>query len=293
MASFYTKLWPLLAFSRIPGNAVSFWIRQTLHWSRGNPTLYQESKDDLFAYLQESRREAETRSAHLRARYQLDPLAQLSTVVVYRKNLYLLDTLEHATEGLQFPSLENNVVKALDVGSQNWNYVFALERWLQFHNRGKKGKVRLTGIEVDGHEIYADFHSRQDYAKAYVDQTGNPEVRYEIGDFLKSREAEYDFVSIFYPFVLRYQLLLWGLPLRFFSPRNILTQAATLTRSGGWLVVLCHTLREHELFLELGRSSGAYELLREGQASSNLVDFHGKVNDRRFSIWKKNEPVQP
>jgi SAM-dependent methyltransferase len=282
------KLWPLLACTRIPGNAFSFWIRQTLHWSRGTPTLYQESKVDLFAYLKEGRREAEAREADLRAHYQLDPLARLSTAALYRKNLYLLDTLDKATKGLQLPSLGSGVVKALDVGSQDWYYVFALERWLQFHNRLKGRQVHLKGIELDGYELYADFHSRQDYAKAYVDQTGNLEVRYELGDFLKSREAGFDFVFIFYPLVMRYQLLLWGLPLRYFAPQCFLAQAATMTRPGGWLVVFCHTLREHEIFLELGRATKAYQLLREGQVLSNLVDFHGEVNDSRFSIWRKN-----
>jgi len=88
-------LLPLLAYTRIPGNAFSFWVRQTLRWSRGTPTLANESKDDLFAYLQQGRRAAEARAAELQARYRLEPL------------------------GL-----------SLDGGAQDWCYVFALERWL-------------------------------------------------------------------------------------------------------------------------------------------------------------------
>ena len=45
--------------------------------------------------------------------------------------------------------------------------------------------MELTGIEVDGHGVYADLHSRSDYAGAYAEQTGNPRVRYEVGDFLE------------------------------------------------------------------------------------------------------------
>ena len=281
------KLLSLLAFTRIPGNAFSFWVRRKLQWSRGKSALCQQSKDNLFSYLQEGHGEAEARAAALHARYQLEPLARLSTAALYRKNLYLLDILEKATQGLSLPFLDSRAIKALDVGSQDWYYVFALERWLQWHNRKDGEPVELAGIELDGYEIYADFHSRRDYAQAYVEQTGNPEVRYEIGDFLQIREGDNDIIFIFYPLLLRYQLLLWGLPLRHFAPKSILSQAAALTRPGGWLVVLCHTMLEHEVLLELGRSTGAYQLLREGQVLSNLVDFRGETNDNRFSIWKK------
>lgn len=295
--SIRNRLWALLAFTRIPGNAFSFWIRQTLHWSRGRPSLPQESKTGLFDYLEEEAEPANAREADLSSRYDLRPLAKASTAALYRKNLYLLDTLEKATEGLPMPVATEGGIKALDVGSQDWHYVFGLERWLRFLNRPEDQghgqaqdpgrRVDLTGLELDGYGIYADFHSRRDYARAYAAQTANPEVRYEIGDFLKSRGGGYDIITIFYPFVTRYQLLLWGLPLRFYSPRNFLAKAAEQNRPGGWLVVFCHTRREHELFLELGRATAAYSLLREGQVVSNLVDFHEAVADRRFSIWVK------
>ncbi len=296
------QLWSLLAFTRIPGNAFSFWIRQTLHWSRGRPSLPQESKADLFDYLpQPEETIALAREAELRSRFDLEPLAQASTAALYRKNLYLLDTLETATKGLSPPSGSDREstapsaapaggsVKALDVGSQDWHYVFGLERWLRFRDcdRPQGRRVDLTGLELDGYGIYADFHSRRDYAWAYAAQTGNPEARYVIGDFLKSQGRGYDVITIFYPFVTRYQLLLWGLPLRFYSPRHFLTQAAAQNRAGGWLVVFCHSVREHELFLQLGRATEAYRLLREGPVASKLVDFHESVTERRFSIWEK------
>ena len=284
------KLLRLLAYTRIPGNAFSFWVRSRLHWSRGKPVLCQEPKNDLFAYLQAGRGEAEARAVALHDRYRLAPLARLSSRALYRKNLYLLDTLETATKGLPLPFGDRRVATALDVGSQDWYYVFALERWLGRHNRTPDEPVELTGIELDGHEIYADFHSRRDYAGAYLEQTGNPKVRYLIGDFLKLKGGEYDIIFIFYPLVLRYQLLLWGLPLRYFAPERMLVQAAALTRPGGWLVVFCHCLREHEALLEFAGAAGGYQLLREGEVGSNLVDFAAETNDRRFSIWRRIEP---
>jgi SAM-dependent methyltransferase len=281
------RFFRLLAFSRIPGNAFSFWVRRMLHWSRGTPALCQEPKEDLYAYLPEGRSEAEARAAELHDRYRLEPLARLSTRALYRKNLYLLDTLEKATHGLPLPFSDGRGIKALDVGSQDWYYVFALERWLQSHNREGREPVQLTGIELDGYEIYADFHSRQDYARAYAEQTGNPQVRYQVGDFLKVGAGEQDIIFLFYPLLLRHHLLLWGLPLRYFAPKALLSQAAALTRPGGWLVVFCHTQPEHEVLLELARATGGFQLLREGGVVSNLVESHAQTMDRRFSIWKR------
>ncbi|GEM_PF-819732 len=329
----------MLAFSRIPGNAFSFWIRSTLRWSRGRPALPHEAKAGLFGYLTAPEEEiARARESHLRRRYRLDPLAEASTVAVYRKNLYLIDILEKAAEGLPVLTGEGRWIKenggmeagartggtgnvsALDVGSQDWHYVFGLERWLRHggvsdgpagsaereDSGGQKfpegqapgaapgggapaegRRVTLRGVEVDGYGIYPDFRSRKDYAGAYAARTGNPDVTYEIGDILEAQGGGLDIVTIFYPFVTRHHLLLWGLPLRLFRPAQLLIKAAALIRPGGWLLVFTHTLKEHELFLELGRACGGFDLAKEGQALSNLVDFHEDVTDRRYSVWRR------
>jgi len=90
-------------------------------------------------------------------------------------------------------------------------------------------------MELDGYAVSADFHSHRDFALAYAEQTGNPEARYEVGDFLQCREGGYDFVFLFYPLLLGYQMLLWGLPFRFFAPQRLVDQAAAALRPGaGW-----------------------------------------------------------
>jgi SAM-dependent methyltransferase len=279
-------LLPLLAYTRIPGNAISFRLRQCLRWSRGAPKLAHESKTDLFAYARENRNLIEARANELHARYTLEPLAQCSTAALYRKNLHLLDALEQATQGLGQLPLPHGEIKALDVGSQDWYYVFALERWLRRIGRSKR-QVRLAGIELDGYERFADFHTRQDYALAYARQTGNPETQYQVGDFLQFQGKDYDVVFLLYPLLIRYQLLLWGLPLRCFAPQQLVDRAVAALRPGGWLVVFCHTLREHGVALELGRGNGGVELLREGPIRASLVDFQGEQNDSRFSVWSK------
>ena len=275
----------LLAFIRIPGNAVAFRIRRMIRWSRGTVELRQESKDDLFAYLTDDRLEAEARASELEERYNLAPLAALSTRSLYRKNLYLLDSLEKATNGLPLPFEDGSGITALDVGSQDWYYVFALERWLRKHNRSPDIPVNLTGIEIDAYEMCGGFRSRIDYAQAYVKQTGNRHVRYLVGDFLQWQELGHNILFIFYPLMLRYQQLLWGLPLSCFNPQRMVENAAASIRPGGWLVVFCHSLPEHRRFLDVCHDNGSFTLLREGEAFSVLVDYHAATRDRRFSIW--------
>jgi SAM-dependent methyltransferase len=281
-----TAAWRALAFTRIPGNALSYSIRKTLRWSRGRPELWQEDKTALFGYLGPGAADAEARERGYLARYDLGPLKALSTANLYRKSLYLIECLEKACEGLPplVPVDAGAPLRAADAGSQDWHYVFGLERWL----RGPaKRAVDLTGIELDGHGVYPDFRSRKDYAEAYAAQTGNPAVRYVVADFLDWKAEGLDLVTLFYPFVTRYALLLWGLPIWHFAPERMVSHAAALLRPGGRLIVFNHTAEEHGLFMGLGKASGRLELLKEGPVRSDLVDFHQDTQDRRYSIWRR------
>jgi SAM-dependent methyltransferase len=289
------------------------------------PTLADETKTGLFAYLDpepagsgllpatsRDKENAVARESELRNRYRLEPLRTRSTAAVYRKNLYLLDILERAASGLDLPPRGKEIIpgnkgplpagkgalpsrkgalKALDIGAQDWHYVFALERWLARgaaeRSAGADREVALRGVELDGYGVYPDLRSRFDYARAYAAQTGNPSVVYEVADFLDVAGADLDVITWFYPFVARHHLLLWGLPLRHFAPARLIEKAARMLRPGGWLVAFTHTSPEQEAFLALGRADGRLELVRAGEARSRLVDFHAEVEDRRFSLWRR------
>ena len=280
----------LLAYTRIPGNILSFWLRRTIRWSRGTPRLINEPKEQLFSYLSEDRHKAERRAKELNRQFHLSQLEKHSPASLYRQNLYQLDLLEQATQSLDIPPCKKkSLIKAVDVGSQDWRYVFALERWLRFRCSNGAMQVHLDGVELDGYEILSDLYSRADYARMYAKQTGNPDVRYLIADYLQYQKSENDFTFIFYPIVLRYQILLWGLPLTCFTPDKLLAHAAQLTRPGGWIIIFCHNIREHEAVLTLAASNSNLRLVREGKAESNLLDFQGEANDTRFSIWQRIE----
>ena len=252
------------------------------------PTLYQEPKEALFSYLKNEATQAEAREVELGSRYHLHPLKQKSTRLLYRKNLYLLDMLEKMDIDLSGICGRKNTLKALDIGSQDWHYVFALERWLRFSQAPEGRNIHLQGLELDGYGIYSDFHSRLDYGLAYTAQTGNPDVSYSVGDFLKHRGSDYDFLTLFFPFVTRRAMLLWGLPLHFFKPKNFVIKAAECLSPGGLLLVWTHSALEHQKFLELGHDSGKYELLKAGQVISHLVDFYPQTLGRHYSLWQRH-----
>ena len=279
----------LLAFSRAPWNAVAFAARRRLRWERGKPDLRHEDKAGLFDYLDAgAQRDAMAREAALRERYDLRALAAQSTRVDYRENLYLLDVFERLI-GLDAASGATPApLRACDVGAKNWCYAFGLERFLQ-RWAGDGRDVELRGVEIDGHGVYPDWHSRVDWARAYAAQTGNPQVHYCVADFLDEEVAGLDVVTMLYPFVSRYALVRWGLPVRLYQPGALFTRAVASLRPGGTLVVLNQTERERDRAVELAQSAGA--LLRSTQcAGSRLVAYHDAARDRCATLFHVPDP---
>ena len=97
----------------------------------------------------------------------------------------------------------------------------------------------MCGVEIDGYGIYSDLYSRYDHAQAYVDQANGDgdRVEYRVDDFVTSHYGKMDIVTLFYPFILEEALRSWGLPRRYFEPRNLLAKALSLLDVGGALIV--------------------------------------------------------
>lgn len=280
-----------LAFLKVPFNALAFRARRLVGFRRGPPELAHEPKDDLFAYEEDAgaRARLETRERDLRERYGLAALRDASTKAVYRDALSTLDLLDRLVpaEALR----DREAVSALDVGSKDFRYAFALARWLAQRTRDAAGKVALVGIELDGHPVYPDLRSRADHAEAFAAQAekGTPgsEVRYRVADFLAAPERERDVVFVFFPFVLRYALVRWGLPLGHFRPASIFEHAARCLRSGGLLVVVNHTPEEHARQREILAEVSAFEVLASESAESGLVDYAEQTEGRRLTVARR------
>ena len=223
--------------------ALRFKLRSTLRWRRGCPALRQEHKRALFAYLEpEARARAVVRAAELADRYDLAPLHACSTNLLYRDNLALLDALERLTAATRLDLPPR--LRALDVGAQDWRYVFALERFLRWRDSAWSRAVELTGVEVDGHVVYPSLHARCDRARAYAAQTGNAAVRYVVADFRDYVARDLDVVTLFYPFVLPQALRAWGLPDALFDPAALFANVARALRPGGYAIAFHQTAAE-------------------------------------------------
>jgi SAM-dependent methyltransferase len=275
-------------FAKAPWNALSFAARRRIAWSRGLPELPNEPKGELFAYLDDQRRRAaEAREHDLRTRYDLERLAARSTCEVYRENLYVLDVLDRIGGRVDavHAALSGPRVTAIDVGSKDFVYATALDRWLRGHGARE---VALLGVEIDGHVVYRDLHARCDWARAYARATGNAQVEYRVQDFRDTPERDRDVITLFYPFLFRYALLAWGLPLERFSPGALLDHAIAALRPAGLLVIATHTLEERDALAALlaARSDVTVEVVAPFE--SVLVDYWAEVAERHLTIARRS-----
>jgi SAM-dependent methyltransferase len=283
-----------LAFARVPLNEVAFRIRRAIGFRRGPPVHPNEPKDDLFDFVDDpAERDAlARRERDLRVRYHLDALAARSTREVYRDNLYVLDLCDRVIDDAKLPRPTARL-RAVDVGSKDFRYAFALERFLSV--RRPEGAVDLTGIEIDGHPVYADARSRADHAEAFVAEVEQapiaPErpsrVRYRVVDYLESDDRDVDVVFFFFPFVLRYAIVRWGLPLGHFAPQRLFEHAARSLAPGGLLVVVNHTHEEQIAQRALLDAVPALEVVVSENASTRLVDYFEQTEERTITLARR------
>lgn len=301
-----------LAFARVPFNALAFHLRRAIGWRRGLPIHVNEPKDALFDYVDTRLSvELDARERALRDRYALGPLAARSTRDVYRDNLYVLDLLDRfVAPGLRSAILERphpTHIRAVDVGSKDFRYAFAIERFIATtvdaaaatsKRATESPAVDLLGVELDGHPIYPDLHSRADHADAYVGEVeaaprpgrAPSRVRYRVANYLAVAESELDVVTFFFPFVLRYTLVRWGLPLGEFVPDRLFEHAARSLRAGGLLVVVNHTEEELAAQRAILARIPSLEVLASADAQSHLVDYHADLEGRTLTLARKRAP---
>lgn len=273
-----------LQYARIPWNALAFWVRRRFAWSRGEPVLGPEPLDALFAYLPGARRVvAEERARSLSERFGLEALRAACTRGRYRENLAVLDMLEGTLELMPEPSARTPFV--VDVGARDWDYVFALGSFVRDWAKGRR--PTLLGVELDGHGLHRDLRSRADHARAYARQASHVSAQYEVSDFLVCEARHADLVTMFYPFVLRFTIVAWGLPLGHFEPARHFEKAAEVLSDGGLLLVVNHTREEFQRTLALVDETGEFEALARGPVGTELIDYFDEVRDRHVSLFRR------
>jgi hypothetical protein len=280
-----TALRRALTLLRAPTNGVAFAVRSKVRWSRGTPALRNEAKDDLFPWLLPRQRVlARARERGWREHYDLGALRGASEQLCYCENVALLDGLERLFDD-QSPVAEGASLRAVDVGSGDFRYATALHRFLARKGAAQPRLVTLLGIEVDGHGIYRDGHSRADHGRAHAALAG-PSTGYEVADFLTRKLDTQDVVSMLFPFLTRHALLAWGLPLRFHRPQDLVARAASVLRPGGLLFALHQTASERDAMLELAAGQPLHTV-REVALPSDFVPYRERTTGRWGLLFER------
>ena len=277
------------ALLRAPANELAFAFRAGVRWSRGVPVLPHEGKSGWLAGRPaDERRELERRAAELVRDFHLAALWARSTLTTWAGNLALLDNLATLSDGLPMPASADGVVRAADLGSGDFHYAFALQRWLSRHAAALPRTTVLRAFELDGHGVYRDGFARADHARAHaaLASDGAGLVRYEVADATRLRLPEQDVVTLLFPFLSTYPLLAWGLPLSRFRPRRLLLRAVATVRPGGWLAVANQTSAEFARLRQLLRDEPV-DLVRSGSFASAFAAAPERTAGRVGSLWVK------
>jgi SAM-dependent methyltransferase len=275
---------------RVPWNAGCFAFRQWLGWRRGLPELDGQPWRSARSFWPPEKADGlSRRAAELVHVFQMEPFEAFLNGRQWFKNLYLLDLLLQ-TLGPHLPSvgksetLHPEPMQVLDIGSGDWEYVFALHRF--FRNKNPT-TVHLSGVEMDGHGIYPDGYSRADYTAAYIRslQDKNVDIRY--GDMTGMEFPRQDVVTCFFPFILPYQILAWGLPLHLLRPRQLLQRQAECIKPGGIWYLVCHAQEERDPMRMLLAEFQDFQMLAEGPARSDFEDDPSSYDERWYWVFRK------
>lgn len=161
---------------------------------------------------------------------------------------------------------ENKEISVLDIGSKNWEYV---NSEYSFFNSYTKNFI-LNGIELDAYRLNSNFYTRLEIAKFYIKNMAN--TNYIAGDFLEHNQL-YDYIIWILPFITKYPLVKWGLPLKYFKPLEMLEHANNLLKDKGELLII-------------NQGEDEYSAQKELNQKLNLkAQYYGEIEDR-FNLFK-------
>jgi hypothetical protein len=203
-----------------------FWygISERVRWSRG--VFHETPARELpVAAFDQSRR-----ITALQSRYRVH-FEERMNAATSANNYEYLDILDRAWADCGLPHPEGGVL--CDVGSASFWYAAALNAF--FRPR------ELVGVEVEGHRLFKDGHSRIDYAAGYVGQI--PGARFLVADYVEC-DLPADVITAWFPFMTPAALLAWRLPLSMLAPERLFVRIYRNLRPKGLLVLVNHGAAE-------------------------------------------------
>ena len=238
-------------------NNFDFLIRKNVKFSRKN---YKEDFADL-SKLFENIQVKEVYEL-LNKKYELNLFFNLSERTLL-ENLYYLNLFNKYL----FPKEATNM-SVLDIGSKNWSYVKSEYLFFQGYTKC----LNLYGIELDAYRMNSKFYTRYEIAQYYKKDL--PNTNYISGDFIEHNQ-KYDYIIWILPFITEYPLLRWGLPLKYFKPKEMLIHAFELLKQEGELLII-------------NQGEDEYKVQKYLNSELDLpVEYYGEVEDNLKVFCKK------
>lgn len=236
-------------------NRFDFFLRSRLTFSRHN---YSEGVNN-----KASENEIELFDDQLK-KYNLSLLKDLSQRNI-GENLYFLNIFDK-----YLTKKQSSKTSLLDIGSKNWNYVKSEYLFVS----SLCSEPNLNGIEIDAYRLNTKFYSRFEIAKFYTKDLKN--TNYIAGDFMEHNES-YDYIIWILPFITEYPLQRWGLPLKYFKPKEMLNHACELLNDSGELLIINQGEEEYKIQQDLNA-----ELNLQAEYFGEIEDKFGLFNNKRF-----------
>ena len=238
-------------------NNFDFFLRNLITLSRKN---YYETPEDISDIFEN--KEQENLYNTLKNKYG-DLISQNTTRRIFLLNLYYLNIFDKYLS----PKTKDNI-SILDIGSKNWEY--AKSEYVFFKSFIKD--YTLNGIELDVYRMCSNFYNRYEIAKFYTKDL--PNTNYIQGDFIEHQQ-KYDYIIWILPFITKHPLVKWGLPLKYFKPKEMLTHAYNLLNIGGELLIINQGEEEYSI---------QQELINKTLPNNNYIPI-GKIEDC-FKVFK-------
>jgi hypothetical protein len=240
----------------------SYGVGERVRWSRG--VFHETPADALPALPSVQARRIAALQRRYRARFEAS-LGEVSSL----NNYEYLDVLDRAWSSAGLGHAGGVVC---DVGCASFWYAATLSVFFR--------PDALIGVEVEGHRLFKDGHSRLDYARGYV--SGVPNAEFVVADYSRYSRAA-DVITAWFPFLTPNAILAWRLPLSLLEPQRLLRQIRHNLKPQGIFFMVNHGPREAQIAGGLCHAAG---LVKAWGGEVRSVLGRDRLEPPIGSIWR-------
>jgi SAM-dependent methyltransferase len=193
-------------------------------------------------------REPGERIAALTSRYQVRFELLMSSATALNNYEYL-DILDRAWAVTGLAQPRGGLL--CDIGCASFWYAATLDAFFK--------PRQLVGVEVEGHRLFKNGHTRSDHAAGYVSRIAD--AKFVVADYA-SVELAADVITAWFPFLTPAAILAWRLPLSLLAPQDLFQRIYHNLKPGGLLVMANHGENEVTMAELLCSAAGLRRLTR-------------------------------